>query len=325
MRAMIRGIAAALACAPSLTAALPARAQDYPAKAVRVVVAFPPGSSTDVVARIVTAMLSEIWGQPVVAENRAGAGGSIASTAVARAAPDGYTLLVNSAAHTINPVLMPNLPYDTSRDFTDISPLSTQPNVLVVSPSSPHKSLADLVRFAHAKPGAITFAHGGIGSGTHLHAERFLAAAGVKALLVPFKGTPEIVAAIMGGNVDCYWLPISAGIGAIRAGNLRALAIGSSKRSPLLPEVPTTTEAGFTHADVALWFGLWGPAGMPAPLVAKISADVRKTLNDPRMREKLANLGSEPLDMSPREFSAFLRQEALENRRLLELAGVKPE
>ena len=325
MRAMIRGIAAALACTAALATALPARAQDYPVKPVRVIVAFPPGSSTDVVARIVTAMLAEIWGQPVVAENRAGAGGSIASTAVARAAPDGYTLLVNSAAHTINPVLMPSLPYDTSRDFTDLSPLSTQPNVLVVSPSSPHKSLADLVRFAKEKPGAITLAHGGIGSGTHLHAERFLSAAGAKALVVPYKGTPEIVAAIMGGNVDCYWLPISAGIGAIRAGNLRALAIGSSKRSALLPEVPTTAEAGFANADVALWFGLWGPAGMPAPLVTKISADVRKVLNDPRMREKLANLGSEPLDMSPREFSAFLRQETLENRRLLDLAGVKPE
>jgi tripartite-type tricarboxylate transporter receptor subunit TctC len=232
---------------------------------------------------------------------------------------------VNSAAHTINPVLMPNLPYDTFKDFTDISPLSIQPNVLVVSPSSPHKSLAELVRFAQAKPGEITFAHGGIGSGTHLHTERFLSVAGVKATVVPFKGTPEIVAAIMGGNVDCYWLPISAGIGAIRSGKLRALAIGSSKRSPLLPDVPSTAEAGFRNADVALWFGLWGPAGMPAALVAKISTDVRKVLHDPRMREKLANLGSEPLDMSPREFAAFVREEALENRRLLEIAGVKPE
>ena len=300
-------------------------AQGYPNKAVTVIVSFSAGSSTDVVGRIVAGKLSEYWGQPVVVENRAGAGGSIGSAVLTRAAPDGYTLLVNSAAHTINPAMIAKLPYDTARDFTEISPLVVQPNVLVVAADSPYKTLADLIAYAKANPAALNIGHGGLGSGTHLNTEKMLTAAGVTATLVPFKGTPEIVQAIFSGSVCCYWLPITAGIGNIRAGRLRPLAVSTPKRSPMLPNVPTTGEAGVPNADTPLWFGLWGPGGMPAALVNKISADVRKVLADPTVRERLNNLGGDAMDMSPEEFSRYVRAEIIENRRVLSAAGVKPE
>jgi tripartite-type tricarboxylate transporter receptor subunit TctC len=300
-------------------------AQSFPSRPVQMVVAFPPGSSTDVIARLVAAKLSASWGQQVVAENRAGAGGSIASAVVARAKPDGYTLLVNSNAHAINLSTMATLPYDTLKDFTEIAPLTIQPNVLAVAANSPYKTLGDYVQAAKTKPNAVTLAHAGVGSGTHLHAERFIAASGIQVNVIPFKGTAEIVAAMLGGNIDSYWLPISAGISQIRAGKLRGLAMGADKRSPLLPEVPTTAEAGVPNADVSLWFGVWGPAGMPEALVNQIAADVRKVLAEPDMREKLVAIGSETMSFSPQEFARFVRAEIDENRRLLQRAGVKPQ
>src|SRR5581483_11858173 len=202
---------------------LSATAQNYPTKPVQVVLAFTPGSAVDIVGRIVSAKLSEMWGQPVVNDNRAGAGGSIGSAAVARAAPDGYTLLVTSNAHTVNPAIFAHLPYDTLKDFTDIVPFAEQPNVMVVVADSPYHSLRDLVAAAKAKPGVINLGHAGIGSGTHLSTEKFIAVANIKVVEVPFKGTPEVIAAILSHNVDGYWAPISAGLSNIKSGKLRAL------------------------------------------------------------------------------------------------------
>ena len=207
-------------------------AQGYPSKPVRLIISFTAGSSTDIVARIVMQKVSEYWGQPAVIENRAGAGGSIGSNVVATAAPDGYTLLVNSSAHAVNPAIYAKLPYDTLKDFIDVVPLTVQPNVLVVNATSPYKTLMDLVNAAKAKPGALNFGHAGIGSGTHLNTERLLSAANFKVTMVPFKGTPEVLAAMFAGAVDCYWVPISAGLANIKAGKLRALAVTSAKRSP---------------------------------------------------------------------------------------------
>jgi tripartite-type tricarboxylate transporter receptor subunit TctC len=292
---------------------------------VRVVVSFTPGSATDIVGRIVTAKLAEYWGQPVVVENRSGAGGAIGSAAVAKAAPDGYTLLINSSAHTVNPAIYATLPYDTVKDFTDIAALAIQPNVLVVGADSPFKSLADLLAYARANPGKLNFGHAGVGSGTHLNTEKLLAQAGVTATVVPFKGTPEVVAAILSGSVDCYWAPISAGLSMIRSGKLRPLAMSTAKRNPQLPDLPTTAEAGVKGAETALWFGLWGPPGMPRELVVKINADVRKAVADPGVREKLLNLGNDTLEMSPAEFTAFIRDEIDVNKRILAAAGVKPQ
>src|SRR5262245_60017741 len=262
-------------------------AAQYPNKPVQVILAFTPGSAVDIVGRIVTAKLSEMWGQPVVNDNRSGAGGSIGSAAVARAAPDGYTLLVTSNAHTVNPAIMAKLPYDTLKDFTDIAPFTEQPNVMVVNVDSPYKSLADLVAAAKAKPGAINIGHAGIGSGTHLSTEKFIAAANIKVVEVPFKGTPEVIAAILSHNVDGYWAPISAGLAQIKGGKLRPLAVTTAKRSSVLPDVPTIGEAGVKGAESALWVAMWGPAGMSPELVHKINADVRKALVDPATKARL--------------------------------------
>jgi len=324
MKNGLRALAAALAVL--LTGnALQAFAQSYPTKPVRVIISFTPASATDIVGRIVGAKLSEYWGQPVVAENRSGAGGSLGSNVVAQAAPDGYTLLINSNAHAVNPAIFAKLPYDTTKDFIDIAPLAELPNVLVVGAESPHKTLADLVKFGKANPGKINFGHAGVGSGTHLNTVKLITAADIQVTQVPFKGTPEVVAAIFSGAVDCYWVPISAGISNIRAGKLRALAVSTAKRSPLLPELATTAEAGVKGADFGLWFGLWGPAGMPPDLVNKINADVRKALADAGVLEKLRNTGNAPMDMSPREFVNFVRSEIDDYARTARAAGIKPQ
>jgi tripartite-type tricarboxylate transporter receptor subunit TctC len=305
--------------------ALDGQAQGYPSKAVRVVISFTPGSSTDIVGRIVMNKLSEIWGQPVVPENRGGAGGSIGSAVVASAAPDGYLLLINSNAHSVNPAFYARLPYDTTKDFTDIAPLAVQPNVLVVGAESPYKSLMDLVNAAKAKPGSINWGHAGIGSGTHLNTERFIAASGVQVTQIPFKGTPEVFAAMFSGDVHVYWAPISAAMSSIKGGRLRPLAVSTAKRSPQLPDVPTTGEAGVTGADSPLWFGVWGPAGVPADIVNKINADVRKALADPVVKERLINGGNVTMDMSPQEFARFVRSEIDDYQRIIRTAGIKPQ
>ncbi len=300
-------------------------AQAYPTKPVHVIISFTAGSATDIVGRVVSAKLAEYWGQPVVPENRAGAGGSIGSALVAKAAPDGYTLLINSNAHSVNPAIYAKLPYETTKDFVDIVPLSMAPNVLVVPVASPHKSLMDLINHGKAKPGAINFGHAGVGSGTHLNTEKLIAAADIKVTQVPFKGTPEVVQALFSNSVDCYWAPISAGMAHIKSGKLRALAVSSAKRSPALPDVPTTGEAGVRGADAPLWFGVWGPAGVPADVVGKINADVRKALADPGVKEKLANLGNDAMDMSPQEFARFVRSELDDYQRVVRAAGIKPQ
>jgi tripartite-type tricarboxylate transporter receptor subunit TctC len=306
-------------------AALNAHAQSYPNKPVHVIISFTPGSSTDIVGRIVMQKVSEYWGQPVVPENRAGAGGSIGSAAVARATPDGYTLLINSSAHSVNPAIYAKLPYDTLKDFIDVVPLSVQPNVLVVAGNSPYATLMDLVNAARAKPGVINFGHAGIGSGTHLNTERFIAASGIKVTQIPFKGTPEVVTSLLSGSVDCYWAPISAAMSNIRSGRLRPLAVSTPKRNSQLPEVPTTGEAGVSGADAPLWFGVWAPAGTPASIVAKISADVRKALADPGVREKLSSLGNDPMDMPPEDFARFVRAEMDAYARIIRAAGIKQQ
>ena len=302
-----------------------ALAQAYPNKPVRVIISFTPASATDIVGRIVGAKLSEYWGQPVVAENRSGAGGSLGSNVVAQSAPDGYTLLINSNAHAVNPAIFLKLPYETTKDFTDIAPLSELPNVLVVNGGSRFKTLADLVAYGKANPGQINFGHAGVGSGTHLNTVKLITAADIKVTQVPFKGTPEVVQAIFSGAVDCYWVPISAGVSNIRAGKLHALAVSTGKRSPLLPDLATTAEAGVKGADFGLWFGLWGPAGMPADVVNKISADTRRALADPVVLERLKNTGNSPLDMSPAEFARFVRSEIEAYGRIARAAGIKPQ
>jgi tripartite-type tricarboxylate transporter receptor subunit TctC len=300
-------------------------AQAYPTKAVHAIISFPPGSSTDIVGRIVAQKLSEYWGQPVLAENRGGAGGSIGTAIVAKAAPDGYTLLIDSSAHAVTPAIYAKLPYDTLKDFVDIAPLAGQPNVLVVPPGSKAKSVADLIADAKANPGKINFASAGIGSGTHLNLEKFKLMTGVDVTHIPYKGTQEVITDLLGGRVDYYFAPISAGLSNIRDGKLRAIAVSSARRSSSLPEVPTVAESGVPGFEFTLWFGVWGPAGMPAEVVDKISRDVNRALADPGVRERLAKLGNDTMSMTPAEFGQFVRKEVDDYARVIKAAGIKPQ
>ncbi|HUN68037.1 MAG TPA: tripartite tricarboxylate transporter substrate binding protein [Burkholderiales bacterium] len=300
-------------------------AQGYPSKPVHAIISFTPGSSTDIVGRVVMAKVAEYWGQPVIPDNRAGAGGSIGTAVVARAAPDGYTLLIDSNAHAVTPSIYATLPYDTLKDFVDIAPMALQPNVLVVASNSRFRTLMDIVKEAREKPGSINFGSAGIGSGTHLNLERFVAAAKIRVTHIPYKGTPEVITNIMSGATDCYWAPISAALSAIKGGKLRALAVSSAKRNSSLPDVPTTGEAGVSGADSPLWFGIWAPAGTPPEIVQKISADVRKAIADPGVKDKLQNLGNDTMDMSPAEFAKFVREELETYAAVIKAAGIKPQ
>lgn len=300
-------------------------AQGFPSKPVRVIISFTPGSSTDIVGRLVMSKVSEYWGQPVVAENRSGAGGSIGSREVAVSPPDGYTLLINSSAHAVNPAIFAKLPYDTLKDFIDVAPLAVQPNVLVVNATSNYRTVADLVAFARSKPGSLNFGHAGVGSGTHLNTEKFISAASINVTQVPFKGTPEVITALLSNSVDCYWAPISAALSAVKGGKLRALAVSSAKRNPTLPDTPTTGEAGVRGADSPLWFGVWAPAGTPGDVVNRLSVDIRRAVADAGVKEKLNALGNDTMDMPPAEFAKFVRDEIDSYQRVIKAAGIKPQ
>ena len=315
----------ALAALIVATAALNAHAQSFPTKPVRVIIAFPPGSATDIIGRVITQKVSEYWGQTVLADNRGGAGGSIASSIAAKAAPDGYTLIINSSAHAINPSMYAKLPYDTRKDFVDIIRLVGQPNVLVVHPGSEFKSMSDFLAQARAKPGSINFAFAGLGSGTHLNLEKFKVASRVDVTPVAYKGSGEAINDVMGGRVHTYFAPISAGISYIRSNRVRALAVTSAKRSSQLPDVPTIAESGVPGFEFILWFGLWGPAGMPQPVLNKVWTDFNRALADPGVREKLATLGNETMPLKPAEFSRFVNQEIAEYARIFKAAGIKPQ
>ena len=320
MKNLIWIVAAALAAG-----AVQALAQGYPNKPVRVIITFPPGSATDIIGRVVTQKLTELWGQNALADNRTGAGGAIGSGLVAKATPDGYTLLINSSAHTINPALYAKLPYDTLKDFVDIAPLVGQPNVLVVNPDSRIKTLADLIADAKARPGRINFASAGTGSGTHLNLEKFKLATGIDVVHVPYKGTPEIIPDLATGRVDYYFAPISAGMTFVRDGKLRALAVSTARRSSQLPNIPTVAEAGVPGFEFTLWFGVWAPTGTPAAIIDKLSKDVHRALADSDVRERMAKLGNDPMSMTPAEFSRYVRKEIEDNGRIIRAAGIKPQ
>jgi tripartite-type tricarboxylate transporter receptor subunit TctC len=320
---MIRtiGIIAAVLAA----SALHAFAQEYPGKPVRVVITFTPGSSTDIVGRVMAQKLSEYWGQPVLPENRGGAGGSIAAAMVAKAAPDGYTLMVDSSAHAATPAMYAKLPYDTLKDFVDIASIAGQANVLVVAPGSAAKSVGDLIAAAKAKPGAINFAHAGVGSGTHLNTEKFKLATGIDFLQIPYKGTQEVLTDLLGGRVEYYFAPISAALSGVRNGKLRPLAVSTAKRSGALPDVPTVAESGVPGFEFTLWFGIWGPAGMPSAVVDKINRDVGRALAEQGVREQLAKLGNDTMVMTPAEFSRFVRREVEDYGKIIKAAGIQPQ
>jgi tripartite-type tricarboxylate transporter receptor subunit TctC len=303
----------------------PVLAQNYPNKPVRLIISFTPGSSTDIIGRIVAQKLSEMWGQPVVAENRAGAGGTIGSKFVVDQAADGYTLLANSSAHVANQGIYASMPYDTLKDFTNLALLGGGPNVLITSPDSGLKTLADFVKAAKANPGKLNFASAGIGSGTHFNIEKLKLATGVDVTHVPYKGTPEAIGDTIGNRTCCYWAPLNAALPHVAGGKALALAVSSAKRSSLLPNVPTVAEQGYPGFDYTLWVGLWGQSALPADIAAKINKDVNAALASPDVRERLTKLGTEPGNLSLPEFSAFVRKEIDETQKILHAAGIKPQ
>ncbi len=296
--------------------------QSWPTKPVKLVVPFTAGSATDILARAFGQKLSEMWGQPVVIENHPGAGGTIGAGIVAKAAPDGYTLLVHSAGYAVNPWIYPNLPYDTNKEFVEIAPLGGQPNVLVVAPETNIKSVRQLIADAKAKPGSMNYGSAGSGSGTHINAEKFRLATGIDAVHIPYKGTPEALKDTMTGRITYFFSPISAALPQIKDGKLIALAVSSAKRSSALPDVPTIAESGLPGFDYNLWVALFGPASLPADLVTKINADVQKIVALPDIRERLAGLGAEPMPMSAPEFRKFVRDEIQVSEKIVKAAGI---
>jgi tripartite-type tricarboxylate transporter receptor subunit TctC len=314
----------AIAAALWLCATL-AFGQGYPNKPVKIVVPFTAGSATDILARNVGQKLSELWGQPVVIENRPGAGGTIGAAVVAKSPPDGYTLLVHSAAQAVNPAIYPTLPYDTVKDFVEVATLGGQPNVLVVAPATGYKSVADLIADAKKKPGALNFASAGTGSGTHVNGEKFKLAAGIDVVHIPYKGTPEALTDTLTGRVTYFFSPISAALPNIREGKLVALGVSTAKRSSALPNVPTIAESGLPGFDYNLWIGMYAPAGTPNDVVDKINADVARALASSEVRERLAALGAEPMLMSPAEFRKFMRDEMDDLAKVVKAAGIKAQ
>jgi tripartite-type tricarboxylate transporter receptor subunit TctC len=302
-----------------------AGAQTWPAKPLRVVVPFTPGSATDIMARTVSEKLSAQLGQPVLVENRPGAGGTIGVGAVAKSEPDGYTILVHSSSYTVTPSTYQNLPFDTLRDLSGITPLGLLPNVLVISPSKGLHSVKELVAAAKAKPGLMNAASIGIGSATHLNAERFRLGAGIEVVNVPFKGTPEALTEVMTGRVDYYFCPVNAVLPFLKDGRLLALAVGSTKRSVALPDVPTTLEVGVPNSDYNFWVGMFAPAKTPRDLINRLYQETMRALRSADVSEKLARLGAEPMDYPPEQFNAYIRNEITLNAALVKAAGIKAQ
>jgi tripartite-type tricarboxylate transporter receptor subunit TctC len=300
-----------------------ASGQGYPTRPVKVVVPFTAGSATDILARTFGQKLSEIWGQPVIIENHAGAGGTIGAAIVAKSSPDGYMLLVHSAAQAYNPSIYPGLSYDTAKDFVEIVPLAGQPNVLVVAPATGFKTVSDLIAAAKAKPGAMNFASAGTGSGTHINGEKFRLAAGIDVVHIPYKGTPEAITDTMTGRVTYFFSPISAALPNVREGRLVALGVSSAKRSSTLPNVPTIAEGALPGFDYNLWVGVFAPAGTPADIVDKINCDVIRVAQTPEAKERLAALGAEAMPMTPAEFHKFVRDEISDAAKVIKAAGIK--
>lgn len=308
----------------ALTAA-GAFAQAYPTKPIRFVVPFSAGSGTDIAARAVGEVMARGLGQPVVIENRPGAGGTIAAAAVAKGEADGHTVLVPSSGHAVNPSIYPSLPYDTLKDLSGVTPLVAMPNVLVVNPSRGWKTVADLVAAAKAKPGALNYASAGVGSATHFNAEKFRLQAGLDAVHVPFKGTPEAMTDVVGGRSDWFFAPLSSALPLIRDGKLRALAVSTAKRSSLLPEVPTTVEAGVPGSDYTFWVALVVPSATPAAAVQRLQQEAARALAQPELVEKLAKLGAEPMPMASADFNAFIRAEVETGARVAKAADLKAQ
>jgi tripartite-type tricarboxylate transporter receptor subunit TctC len=302
-----------------------ASAQPYPSRPVKIIVPFTPGSATDVMARIVGERLNVAWGQPVVVENRPGAGGTIGIRDTARAEPDGYTLAVVSSGHAVNHVLYKDPGYDSLKDLAAVAMLGSLPSVLIVPPSLGVNSVKELVALLKAKPGQLNYATAGVGSGAHVNVEKFNVAAGVKALHVPLKGTPPILTETMAGRIQYAFVPAVSSMGLVKDGKVKPLAVSTGKRVAALPEVPTLGEAGFPEGESTFWLALLAPAKTPPAIVGQINAEVLRALQSAELKERLVKLGTEPMLMTPAESDAFIRREHDELGKVMRDAGLTPQ
>ena len=322
MRRTVSSICAALLCAVSMAA----YSQAYPGKPVRFLVGFTPGGGNDIVARIVATKITEIWGQQLVVENRPGAGSNIAAEAVARAVPDGYTLLLCiTATHAINPALYKKIPYDHIRDFAPVSLIGTTANVLVVHPSLPVKSVGQFIAYAKANPGKISYASGGVGTSLHLSMELLRSMTGINVVHIPYKGTGPAATDLIGGQVPSMFGNLPSQLPNINNGRLRPLGVTSARRSAQLPDVPTFIESGVPGFEVTAWYGICAPAGMPGQVLAKLNADAVKALNSPDLRQRLTDQGVEAAPSTPGEFSAFIQSETVKWAKVVRSSGATAE
>jgi tripartite-type tricarboxylate transporter receptor subunit TctC len=297
-------------------------ADEWPTRPIRVIVPISPGSAADVIPRIVFDQLTQQLGQPIIVENRPGASSTIGARSVAHAEPDGYTLLAISTAHTIAPATVANMAYDPVKDFAAITSLGRLPNVLVISPSKNIRTVQQLVEAGKVTP--ITFGSTGIGSPIRLAFERLRQSAGFKATAIPFKGAPEALIEVMTGRVDVYYAAILAALPYIRDGKLIALSVSSRERASLLPDVPTTLEAGFPNSDFNFWIGVFAPANTPRSIIDKLNAEITKALAMPSVQAKLEKLGVQPMPMSTKQFDAYVKEEVEANAALAKAAGITP-
>jgi tripartite-type tricarboxylate transporter receptor subunit TctC len=322
MRVVCSLVAAAVAASVAWPSC--AMADDYPARLVRIIVPQTPGGATDTFARTIGQKLSEHWKQPVVIENRAGAGGVIGTDSVAKAPPDGYTLLVTyEGSQAINPSLYENLPFDSIKDFTPIGTIATTPFLLIVGPKVEAKTFAEFLSLARANPGKLNYGSAGNGSVNHLLGEMLQVESGIRITHVPYKGAPQAIADVVGGHIDSAFASAPSVISSVQQGLVRALAISSAKRAAISPETPTVAEGGVKNFDVNPWWGILGPAGLPPSIVSKINADLAVILQDPDALEVLAKQGGTPLVSSPEAFRDLLARDIAKWAKTVKAAGIK--
>jgi len=298
---------------------------NFPARPVRMVVAFTPGGGTDIIARLLAQKLTERWGQPVVVENRAGAAGNIGTEMVARSAPDGYTILMAFSSHASNPALYGKLPFDINKDFSSITLVGSSPLVIVVNPKFPAKTLGELIEYARSHPEAVKFGSSGVGTPVHLAGELMMQLTGIKMVHVPYKGIAPAMTAILAGEIEITYVGVLSGLQHFKAGRLSPLAVAGRSRYPALPDVPTAAEAGLKGYEIDFWYALLGPAGMPAPLVARIQRDAAAILTTPEMKESLLAQGCVASGSSPEELTARIRSDYELWAKVIKTAGVKLE
>jgi tripartite-type tricarboxylate transporter receptor subunit TctC len=311
-----------LSLAMMLICSVGASAQSWPDRPIKGIVPYTAGGAIDIVSRTVAQQLSVELGQSIFIETRPGAGGTIGTNAVAKADPDGYTILLTASSHTVAPWVYANLPYDTVRDFSAVTPLATLPNVLVVSADKNIKTARQLVDSSLVKASRTNYASAGAGSATHLNAERFLLSAGLRAVHIPFKGGPEALREVIAGRVDFYFSPLLIALPFIQSGQLRALAVSNARRVAALPDVPTTAEAGFPNSDYNFWVAMFVPSRTPRDIVDKLYGQTAKVQQLPETKAKLATLGAEPMMMKPAEFDAYVKNEIATNEALVKAAGL---